>query len=368
MIVYDEALTESEIEERYDLFYSEIQKPYLTKNDNDVFHLFYTLYDGNTFISDLKVTIDYGECPCSEWINTTECIGLYQKVNRTCHPVGCQSNLTYWTETVYCGILWNQSQGIYPQQKQTWTKQTSCETDWVLVGKGVAECSPESIQIPMDCVNITVTETATPSWDTNLKFGCGSGYYDLKVCNPSYDCFNQTYVCTQLNVSSSKISTSYLAGDIATGYSSLVVNDACKCEWFIFNYGIHSFKLRESLTVTCDIPCRNEWYCLNNDYRVYRQLDCTWTNETFCSNGCSNGVCRTDTTDDPGNVLGGVFWIDFFVNPTTTQKLIQALAGSFVLGIFGLNLDKGNEKGLLLFLVGFAPELRQSTHLICPPF
>jgi len=332
-----------------------INKPFLMKDRNDIFHLFYEWRDGTDY--QIKVAVDYADCICSEWMAQDECVEGNQKYNRTCNPYGCDSNTTYWSETTYCGREFNRTVGIYPQEYRRWTSQTSCESDWFDVGEGIAECSPNPIKIPVECINISVTEEANPEFDTYAVYlGCPKGRFDLTVCNPTHRCFNTSYSCSQLNVTStlSADNTNYYAGDYATGYSSLYVETACKCKSTIWNFGIQKFKLHESLTVACNIGCKREWYCLNDDYKTLRHEDCSQSNTTFCSYGCLNGDClgvgqgfKTPVSPD--------WWVNFFTNPTTpSNKFILGIVGSISIGSIGLYFANGTKHSFIFFLFLFA--------------
>lgn len=334
-----------------------IAKPYLTKDFQGNYNLFYYYISGAS--GSLKAAVQGTDCTsCSNWVATSDCYDGQQKYNRTCPTGTTCTNQTYWTPTSYCSNIYNQSQGIYEQQYTSYKEVSDCVGDWVDVGTGISECSPPSITIPADCSNITVREQAVPEYDMYFGGqGCEQGRFYVTACTPSWNCASGNYSCMQTNTSTERAYSDYSAGEVATGFSSMHVDTECKCSWGLFDYGIKKFRLHETLIVSCDIACEEEWYCLNDDYLGLRHIDCSVTNQTYCDYGCSGGECRGSATEDSSVPTSYDYWENFFLNPSPTQKFTQALLGCSILGIVGLvigfNLNiRGSTIGLL-FLVFF---------------
>lgn len=327
-----------------------VYKPFLTKDDDGVFHLFYEFRSGASYST--RAWVEGSDCSsCSSWSPQEECVLGKQKYIRNCPAGSICTNTTYWAETSFCGKEYNKTLGVYEQNYTNYYNVTSCETEWFKTGEGVASCSPLDIKIPSDCQNITVEEEAVPFFEAGTEVGCEQGRFYLTSCTPNFDCFTGNYSCTQLNASLIKPG-SYSAGDTATGSSSLTVDPMCKCRFAFFNTGVQRFKLMETLKVSCNKPCRNEWFCKNEDYTALRQIDCTDTNQTFCNSGCdyATGKCSVskDTVNDGFNPGGA---LKFFTDPTPNQKILTALAGCGVFTVIGIAVsDRRNFLIPLVFL------------------
>lgn len=334
--------------------------PYLTMDSNGVFNLFYQWRDDSNY--NVKASVDYGDCTCGDWIAQDDCSGTYQKHTRVCYPTGCEDNTTYWEETDYCGILYNESLGIYNQQTELYVYQTQCETDWENVGEGTVSCSPNPIQIPAGCTAPNVTLEAVPLFDGSA---CANGNYHLTTCNPSHDCFNQNYSCQQLNVSQQDLYTAYISGQYATGKATLSVDNLCKCHWLFWNYGLTQFKLVASLNLVCAVPCVEEWVCINEDYTALKRVDCSQTNVTYCQYGCdeTSGECHTLTGEGDSSqstyryTRANWWWETFITNPSKTMRFFYALGGSGLMGVILIFILKGlglkDETLGVVFLIGF---------------
>jgi len=352
VIIYDDALTPMEVNERYEFYSGEIIRPFLTKNSEDVYHLFYEeLQSSNHY---LKVSYE-NPCSCSSWVNTTTCVEDRVLQTRTCNPTLCENDLeARYQESVYCARKLNQTLGIYEQRTESYSDQSSCETEWLEVGSGVATCYPNPIDIPIDCQNIETWIEAIPVFESFRDSGCSEGNYHLTTCNPSYDCFNQNVTCEQLNFTQTDYSYDYIIGDTVTGKSSMSVDNACRCEWLFWDYGVKKFKLRSSLNLNCEVPCKEEWTCINEDYRALKHIDCSITNITLCDFGCSNNACDTAETGAT-SPLNPNFWLELFTNPSRTTKFVLSLFGSVLIGVFLYSLGNGanSSNKELMFMVGF---------------
>ncbi len=246
--------------------------------------------------------------------------------------------------------------GIFTQEYETYYDQSSCETDWVEVGEGIAECSPNPIVIPADCSNITTWLEAVPVFDSYNDKGCNQGNYHLTTCNPSYECFSQDYPCSQINVSLTDEYNNYFAGETITGKGTLRVDNICRCEFLFWDYGIKRFRLRVSSNLECQVNCKEEWFCLNDDYKAFKQVDCSQTNVTLCDNGCSSGGCL-GFGDEGSEFSTSSIWGRYFINPSREIKFLYALSGSLVLGFLGMlishGIDNKNKSGGLIFAIMF---------------
>jgi hypothetical protein len=351
--IWDKELNSTEVSLLYNQFdQNPIYKPYLTRNDWGTYYLF---YEGD---SDLFVSYE-DPCQCNPWSNTTICVDEKIKQTRSCHPTLCGSEIEErYVDSVYCAKELNRSLGIYNQGFEKWFSQTSCDTDWVNVGEGIAECSPNPITINPSCVNISSNIETVPIFDfysLGGNDGCPQGEFHITTCNPNYECFDQDYNCDQLNISQTDYYDDYTIGDIVTTKSSMFVDSVCKCEWLIFDYGIKRFRIRSTSTITCDIACEEEWECVNEDYRGLKHIDCSLTNITFCQYGCSDGNCMTSIESDRPGTVSNAF--DTFLNPNATMKIVYSLLGSAFLGFIGLGaghwFDKSNKHGGLLFTILF---------------
>lgn len=352
-VIYDDALSPSEITTRYNFFYGQIKKPYLTKNSDGIYYLFYE--DVTPTNHYLKVSYE-NPCFCSVWVNTTTCVEDRILQTRNCHPDLCDDeDEERYVESIYCQKEFNRTQGIYTQRTETFQDQSSCETDWFDVGSGIAECYPLPLEIPIDCVNIHTWIEAIPVFDAFNDKGCSEGLYHLTTCNPTYECFNQNYTCEQMNVSQKDYHYGYTIGDTATAKASLSVDNACRCEWAFWDYGIKRFKLRASLYLRCDRPCQEEWICINTEYKALKHIDCSISNTTLCEYGCSNGICSGITDDDSPYSTKSI-WDNLF-KPSRTTKFFYSLSGSAIIGIallaVGNSFDKHNRNGGILFMLGF---------------
>jgi hypothetical protein len=328
-----------------------MQRVYLTKDIDGVFKLFYEW--SNAGAISLRVSSEGTDCDsCSAWMAQDECSLGNQKFSRFCPTGTTCTNTTYWEATTYCGIEYNHSQGIYTQGYTKYINISSCETDdWVKSGEGISTCSPEPLKIPNGCTNITVTEQITPIFQVPNNVGCEQGRFYMTTCTPSYNCDVGNYSCAQVNATQQTVYNSYSAGDIATGSSSLTVDNVCRCRWLAWDYGITSHRIQESLKVECDFACSNAWVCANDDYKTYRRIDCTQSNLTYCANGCdySSGLCSGEDIGAGGSTKGNaVLW---FLSPSPTGKIMMSLCGCVIIGALVLGITKSKEP--ILFIIGF---------------
>lgn len=365
--VWTKMLNSTEVSLLYNELFDDVSitYPYLTRDLSGVYYLFHRVS------GDLKVTYE-DPCVCGVWVDTTTCDEDLLLQTRTCNPDTCETESEErYIESEYCEKEYNRSQGIYTQNYETWYTQDSCETDWVRVGEGVAECSPPPLTIEPNCINVSSSIEVVPEFDMyhtvyGYSDGCSVGNYHVTSCNPSHDCFEQNYTCQQLNISQNDYYFSYTSGDVVTGKGIMYVDNVCKCKYGLFNFGIREFKIRVSSNVQCQIACENEWVCVNEDYEGLKQIDCSQTNVTFCDYGCNpnDGRCwesenamiegTTDRLPDDGNAFNK--FVNFFVHPTTTEKFIQGVVGSALIGVILASVIGGlthkGENATVGFIVG----------------
>lgn len=349
VILWNRSLTDNEITNIYNnytvLTGDNISSPYLTKDDNDIYYIFYELSN------EVKVSYE-NPCFCSDWVNTTECQENKIKQTRNCHPDLCEIETeTRYVDSVYCAKEYNRSLGIYEQEYESEVICYECESDWIYFADGetTAECEPIHYTIPSSATNIFTNSTAISVLDGE---GCENGDYDLEVCNPSYDCDQETFSCEYPVNFTTKNNEAYGIGDIVTSKMKLRVDSSCRCPRFLLGDKIKRFKVLGVTCISYDIACIEEWYCLNEEYKALKHIDCSSSNQTLCEFGCSDGECITDTTqreDSPANVL---FWLNLVINPNTTWKFIWSLFISGIVGVIGISIAKG-KNDILFFLVGF---------------
>lgn len=329
-----------------------IQKPFLTKDTNDVYHLFYEFRDGASYTT--NVSVEESGCEdCSAFLPQDECQGNYQKFNRTCPSYTTCTNTTYWTATTYCGIIQNETLGIYKQEYYNYFLEIPCETDLVRPPREVS-CRYKD-KIPVDCTNISVTITNIPDF-YNAGVGDPDGNWTMTNCNPdkTSSCTAITYSCSDLNHTSFKTYTGYIAGQDATASASLKVDAQCENPLLFdrwINVGVTNYRLRSNFKLECDIPYTAQWLCdVQGNYEQYQQIDGTFTNETYCPNGCNNetGRCFVTPLSNPNKGTSLTYWVNFLFAPNDDQKIIHSFLWSILAGagvsIGILSFTKGSKR------------------------
>lgn len=345
-----------------------MQKPFLIKDVNDVFTLFYEFRSGSSYY--IKSAQSIGDCSsCSEPIPTGVCNDGYEKYNRTCPTTAFCTNSTFWVATDFCYNEYQKEIGNYTLEYSPYSQEYECLTDLAETPETVS-CSFKE-DIPDNCLNVSVKITAIPDWYSE-GLGCDQGNYTIKVCLPdkSDSCTEATYDCDQLNETLSKTYASYIGGDIATGSSWLEVDELCKCyltytDWFpvkLIPVGITEYRLKTNFKVTCQQPYESKWVCdENGNWERFQEIDGTFSDENFCTNGCNDatGRCFGNVNENAGNPLGLMYWVNFILQPNDDQKVIVALIGCFVIGSIavGLNSKFGKDQNSvdfgISFLIGF---------------
>jgi hypothetical protein len=148
--VFSEVFSQNEINSTADYSANRYMRlPYLTKDLEDRYNLFYMWYDNGSYSIDVAVEEDV--CVRGAWTPTEECFGSYRKFNRTVFPEGCDTNTTYWAmdeyciEGVPCSVGWICVDGdtrAYQQLDCTLINETDCTggTPYCFGGECVAEC------------------------------------------------------------------------------------------------------------------------------------------------------------------------------------------------------------------------------------
>lgn len=333
----------------------EIEKPFLTKdNDNNLFRLFY-MYQEDGGAWELLSIGNFGDCACNEWIGQDVCEYDKQKFTRTCSPVGCESNTTYWATTSYCQKQYNETEGIFVQNYEYKSGDSFCESDWVEAGQE-AKCYPDPLTIPINCVNITAFSITSGNFEGNDR---GRGNVTIQACTPSVDCDVSEITCedvfnNSINWLRDTEDTFYSAGDVVTGLSTLRVDLSCADNGILDFTGIKRYKVYGSILYTCQVACEDEWVCLDPFTSAYKRIDCSYTNTTSCENGCTDGECTPDVPEieKEGSIANPLTLINLILNPTEEQKFMLSMFFCVVAGVFVSSLSKEGEKGIL-FLTGF---------------
>lgn len=333
-----------------------IRKPFATKDIYGTYVLGFELY--NTTHSRFELAVDQTDCTCSDWIAQNNCSNEYQKYTRTC-AYNCDTNTTYWAITNYCDIKYNQTLGIYTQEYTKFATYGFCRSELVSVGE-IAECTIEPFDVPMGCTEINTTLNVLPTFATNdFVIGCSSGNYRLTACNPSYDCDDNLYSCSEYNHTLNNTYDSYSAGDTITAKVQLYVDTSCLCQigWnpiSLYSYGIKKYSVAGSLYLECSKPCEQEWFCLDENNKGLRRIDCSVTNQTGCEYGCSDGVCVGSGEGD-SSTSSPDFWYNFFLQPEKpVNKFFIAIIGTMFIGSFGLYFGKNPIYFMIMFGCGWA--------------
>jgi len=172
-----------------------MSKPFLTKDKNGIFHLFYVTKYPN--YQKLKVSIDY-TCSCSSWSATSECNQNYRKYNRTCYPEGCESNTTYWNyEPSFCQqtcepawVCLDDDTKAYRNLDCSYLSQTDCTggTPYCMNGECVVGCTRGYTCI--DSVTQAFVDTNCMQSEVINCNSTGSGYcYDgrcYEILTPAF--------------------------------------------------------------------------------------------------------------------------------------------------------------------------------------
>jgi len=283
---------------------------------------------------------------CTDWVATSNCTNGKQQYIRTCPDttVGCE--IEYWNSTVACELAFNRTQGIYVPQFEWYHNDTWCESEWLDIEQQ-AECILPPIQIPYGCTNVTVVVASASGHQGSDK---DTGDFDLETCTPIFECDNRTVSCDLISEGNEsglvKIDTTYTAGEIANAKVTLSTDLACGKTWFL-GAGVTKHKVAGAMYVDCLQTCLEEWECVDG-YERYKRIDCSHTNQTYCTYGCGAGDRCAGASATPSSDLA----FGWLLNPSPTTKAVMALAGSLLLGIIAFAITKFKE--VLVFIIGFA--------------
>lgn len=346
-----------------------ITNPYLTKDQNDVFNLFYQ-FDGG-----IKNAEDFASCVCGSWLNTTICTDDKIKQTRSCFPTGCDDVIRF-VDSTYCEKQLNISQGIFNQEYRVYSDSSICDTDWVeTLENPITRCDSQ-IEIPQNCVNPNITNKLNLLTEyVDIILQGNTNNFTSKVCSPLADCDVDTnYLCQDVatgNVTWTKEVTTYVGGD---SVSSGFVIDGTDCAtwkaWFVSigaKEGWYKHRVIGTTNLNCELACGGT-KCLTEglvEYSATEFIDCTvnTTSKTECDYGCdtNTGLCKTATggaegdEDDwleKGKFDNPIYWLNILIKPSATMKFIYSLFVSSILGVVGISITK--DKHPMMFLAGFA--------------
>ena len=339
----------------------DIRRPYLTEDENSIFTIFYQLYKPSVGDWEVYYQKNLGDCSCDSetsqypndgWLPTDPAVCRYdkQKFTRECKPDTCIRNETYWDYTSLCAKKYNQSEGVYIQDYEYINEQSSCESDWLPIEE-TPSCFLTSIDIPVNCVNISVNAVAVAGYQGS---DTDRGNFTLTSCTPNTNCEEREVSCDLISEGNESYvikldQTSYLGGDIANGKVTLQTDLACK-KPNLFSRGVTQHKVAGSMVMTCEIPCQEEWICIDDRTSGLKRIDCTsLTNTSYCQYGCDEdtGRCTGIGSTEASDIAFG--WL---LNPSPTTKGIISLAGSLFIGILAFAFTKFKE--MLVFVIGFA--------------
>lgn len=334
-----------------------ITKPYITKDGNDVFNLFYQ-YSSKVYVSE-----DFASCNCGTWLNTSICSDQKIKQVRSCYPLECSDTERFIAST-YCEIQYNKSKGIFQQDFKPVSGSVGCTSGWITPEDGLIASCDVYLEIPQNCTNVLTNSTMrilANAYDS--IFRVNSNTFITDICNPRTDCDTYYPECDSLynrNITYLKNYEGYLAGTTASAGFQLLASPCVATSSFWGSEGWYEYAVIGGLSYSCDIACGG-WTCVKEglvDYSVYEEIDCSYntTTKTECSYGCNKdtGRCLTVSTGEK-NTATSVFSNVF--NPNPQMKVFLSLVGCAGLGFIGLAFSKGIDKGKsggLLFMILFS--------------
>lgn len=343
----------------------DVNKAFLTKDNNELFRLFY-MYREDMGSWVLNTIGNFGDCACNKFMPVDICEYDKQKFTRTCSPIGCESNTSYWETTDYCSELYNETAGIISQEYEWTFGDSDCSSEWVEVGQE-ARCIPEPLKIPINCFNITAFEITVPEVEGDED---DAGEFTIQACTPSIDCEESTYSCNQIfnetvNYLIDREESYYSAGQTITGLSTFKTDYSCKDQGWWDVSGLKRYRVHGSLGYACQVACEEEWFCMDEQNEAYKRIDCRPTNITPCEYGCNEETGRCFGATDSGADTGEssrptsmLFWSRILSgNITPTEKFIVGLAISGFIGMI-LSIWLGNaipqlgESSIVIFIVG----------------
>jgi hypothetical protein len=267
------------------------------------------------------------------------------------------------------------------------TAQEVCYGDWVNPSEeeiSSSYCSLE-LEIGSRCTaNINTTASYTNEIDWTIAGVEASPVADKTTkftsitCHPMNDCFEESsYFCyfdwnrTVLQETYNRYSPSETAqADFET------FGNDCKENWALWYYGWERYRVKGTLTYTCDIECGGRNVCIKEGklwYSVPENYACTLnhTARIECELGeiCIDGECISDVDVSDTDITEADNVFDWIRNnfEAVTPSWVQLVASVLIsMGIGLLGYKEGGEKlGLvgvlggagIFFLIGWIPSI-----------
>ena len=361
---YHANLTDSNINGTYNM-----TKPFITKDEYGTWNLFYVLNNVTTS-GYLKAITNQGQCYCGSWVSTGECNQNYEKYSRTCSPTGCNTNTTYWTPSTYCGIQYNQSQGVFTQNVTYFEDYQTCNS-YVYANPLEIPIISCELQLPinLNCSSINVTSGMKLSVEYKDPYlsSSNTNNFTATICLPKTSCdTTTTYQCRDAKNSNITFSKTYNGGYVGgekITFASSVAGGICGVENSKFlgletgSEGWTGYTINAEAKYRCARVCGG-YRCLSEggvQYSTREYMDCSFneTDRTLCSAGCNSlsGLCNTVISTDttPASIISSL------LNPSALAKVVISLTVSAIGGLLLLGLGSSISKGIggLLFMIGF---------------
>lgn len=280
-----------------------VREPYLAFDfDREQKILFYVIVNQTKYPKSIHYLEEIIACTCSDWYNTTDCIGSNRIQLRDCVPNLCAGEQNFVFDA-FC----NQTQSLIDrnlfQRTEKFSEIQTCQSQQANPSETGSVSCRASLEIDASCTkniqaNATLVTRVTRTG--GLIFGgLGNNKYHLLLCNPLYDCFETDPLCeSQHNFTQTKDWLNYYAGDTVTAHFEISQAQRCKAvrDW-MFDYGWKEYSVSGSIQYSCDRRCGGDT-CIRRgviDYQAEQFPDCS-VNETsliICSNGCGGGACLT---------------------------------------------------------------------------
>lgn len=310
----------------------------------------------------------YKSCICSEWINVSYC-GMYmpntQYQMRTCTPYQCD-NIGQYVDCVEPPPSINQKKGSQCVVCTTGEKKPQDTPQ--------AKCSV-SIEVPTNATNIKSNATWSIGVSSPFSFTSQDlpNYYRLIVCNPTENCFDQEYYCSQINVSQTWDYNNYQAGQIATSEFGIDQASSCKqVRKFLVDIGWSEYTVYGQLCLNYNVSCGG-WICTSiglNDYLQYENPDCsreTINSSNICINGCENNICLSEPSipkqqeniaQSIGAPVGSLISMSLIsmdsMFTSSDSKIVGATIITLCVGI-GVTLIFKSKEGLIFGIISMLP-------------
>jgi hypothetical protein len=348
--------------------------------DNYRFWLFYQVTDGATSEGIYAIAEDL-DCNTGTWYNATgeeKCVGDYQRQRRTVNPPDCADSERFELSGI-CEQM-NQ-QGITDPDELQLTKvetdQTICYGDWIDPFNEDDEpssfCSLD-LEISSKCSsNINTSST----YENQIQWGVGGADYwalpflqiDLTTrftaitCHPMNDCFEESaYLCFEdYNRTVPQETYNYYSPSSIAQADFETFGSDCKQRFLGINYGWDRYRVKGTLTYSCDVECGDRSVCIKKGkiwYSIPETNSCNlnYTAEIECNieEICEDGACISEVDDPPERADDLFQWLkdeseDKFPDYALMGVSVLASVG---LGIWGYQSSESKEMGLAGMLGG----------------